>query len=203
MALTNAARDKLLTGGLSGTISHLGLAGPTGTELSGGSPAYARKAVTWTATAGTGIVDNTAALTFDVGGSTGTPVTVARVLLRAALSGGTDYGWFPVGGVTPFVATVDSGTDAFTSFAHGLPDGTNVYLEPVSGASLVTGVSQGTLYYTRNTSTNAFQVGVALTNPNITSSGEVWVLPCVPETFNSQGTYQFAIGDVDLYGLLL
>jgi hypothetical protein len=203
MALTNAGRDTLIASGLRSTITHLGLATPTGVELSGGSPAYARKAVSWTATGGTGIVDNTAQLDFDVGGTSGTPVTIGRVLLRGASSGGTDYGWFPVGGALPMLVTVDASNDTFTNFGHGLINGSQVFFEPVSGGSLPSGISQGTMYQVNNASTNAFQVLTGLATLNVTASGECYAIQCVPEVFNSQGTYSFATGDVDLYGLLM
>lgn len=60
-------------------------------EISGGSPAYARKAVTWEAVAGTetpGNVDMTAQPVFDVAGGT----TVAAVGYWTALTGGTFMG---------------------------------------------------------------------------------------------------------------
>lgn len=202
MALTPAGRDLQLVGFRS-TITHLGLANLSGTELTGGSPAYARKAVTWAALGGTGISDNTAQYDFDVGGTSGTPVTVGRVLLRGALSGGTDYGWYPVGGMSPFVVTADAATDTFTNYAHGLVNNNQVYFEPVSGGSLPTGLTQGTAYLVSNASTNAFQVLSGLSTLNVTLSGECFVQQVIPEVFNSQGQYSFAAGDVDLYGLLM
>lgn len=202
MALTNVGRDQILAG-IRTTITHLGLGNLAGTELSGGSPPYARQPVTWTALAGSGISDNTAQYDFDIGGTTGTPLTVARVLLRGALSGGVDYGWFPVGGVAPMIVIADAATETFTNYAHGLIAGSQVYFEPVSGGSLPGGLTQGTAYTVSNVSVNAFQVLSGLATVNITSSGECYAQQVVPEVFNSQGKYSFAVGDVDLYGLLM
>lgn len=71
---------------------HTGDPGTTGAnEVSGGSPAYARKAITWNAAAA-GALDNNANPVFDVPGST----TVSYVGLWSAASGGTFYGHFDV-----------------------------------------------------------------------------------------------------------
>lgn len=56
-------------------------------EISGGSPAYARKAITWNAAAA-GNLDNLANPVFDVPAG----VTVSHVGLWSAVSGGTFYG---------------------------------------------------------------------------------------------------------------
>jgi len=68
-------------------ITHIGLVDETGTEISGGSPAYARQAVTWT-TASDGTIRPNADLTFDIPAST----TVGGWRGYSALTAGTDYG---------------------------------------------------------------------------------------------------------------
>lgn len=71
---------------------HSGDPGSTGAnEISGGSPAYARKAITWNA-ASAGALDNNANPVFDVPAGT----TVSYVGLWSAASGGTYYGHFDV-----------------------------------------------------------------------------------------------------------
>ena len=59
----------------------------TGTEITGGSPAYARKAVTWV-DSGDGLIRPTADLTFDI--PAGADVTEWRGF--SAITAGTDYG---------------------------------------------------------------------------------------------------------------
>jgi len=59
----------------------------SGGEVTGGSPAYARKAITWNAASG-GNLDNNANPVFDVPGGT----TIRRVGFWSASSGGTYYG---------------------------------------------------------------------------------------------------------------
>ena len=56
-------------------------------EVSGGNPAYVRKAITWSSASG-GAIDSSNQPVFDVPGST----TVAYVGLWSASSGGTFYG---------------------------------------------------------------------------------------------------------------
>lgn len=59
----------------------------SGNEVTGGSPAYARKAVTWSAASG-GSVATSNSPVFDVPAGT----TVARVGLQSASTAGTYYG---------------------------------------------------------------------------------------------------------------
>jgi hypothetical protein len=67
---------------------HTGSPGTNGAnEVSGGSPAYARKAMTWNAASGGGL-DNSNAPVFDVPAGT----TVSHFGLWSASSGGTFYG---------------------------------------------------------------------------------------------------------------
>ena len=68
-------------------ITHIGLVNEAGTEISGGSPAYARQAVTWAAD-GDGVMRPNANLTFDIPAG----VTVGGWRGYSALTVGTDYG---------------------------------------------------------------------------------------------------------------
>ena len=68
-------------------ITHIGLVDGTGTELTGGDPAYARKAVTWTSASG-GTIRPDADLTFDIPEDT----TVGGWRGYSASTEGTDYG---------------------------------------------------------------------------------------------------------------
>jgi len=86
MAMTEAYRNAIADYGAS-LITYIGLVDETGTELSGGDPAYARQPVTWTA-ASDGIIRPSADLTFDVPAGT----TVGGWRGYSALTGGTDYG---------------------------------------------------------------------------------------------------------------
>jgi hypothetical protein len=89
MAITTAAREALaIDFGTDATYAALFTADPgsTGTasnEVSGGSPAYARKAITWTEGASDGSV--TASVTFDVPEET----TITHAAVCSASSGST------------------------------------------------------------------------------------------------------------------
>lgn len=91
MALSNAGKNVMLDAlGAVAVFASLHTADPGTTgasEVAGGSPAYARKAITWNASSG-GDLDNNANPTFDVPAST----TVAYFGLWSAASGGTFYG---------------------------------------------------------------------------------------------------------------
>jgi hypothetical protein len=91
MPLSTAAKNAMLDhlAGLAVFASlHTADPGATGTnEVSGGSPAYARKAITWNAAA-SGNLDNNANPVFDVPAGT----TVTHVGFWSAVSAGTWYG---------------------------------------------------------------------------------------------------------------
>lgn len=86
MAMTEGYRNAIADAG-GNLITHIGLVDETGTELSGGSPAYARKAVTWTSASG-GTIRPNADLVFDVPSG----ATVAGWRGYSASTGGTNYG---------------------------------------------------------------------------------------------------------------
>jgi hypothetical protein len=93
MALNDAAKNAMLDhfGTLASYVSlHTADPGSGGAaEVTGGTPAYARKTVTWNAATGANL-DNNANPVFDVPGST----TVTHCGLWSAATGGTFYGGF-------------------------------------------------------------------------------------------------------------
>lgn len=89
MAYENAAKNSMLDH-LGTEIGFVGLLDETDTEITGGSPAYARKAITWAA-AGASVQGEMAASNqpiFDVPAST----TVSKVIFMSLVTGGTKYG---------------------------------------------------------------------------------------------------------------
>ena len=86
MAMTEAYRNLVGNAGAA-VITHIGLVDETNTELTGGDPAYARQAVTPTATSA-GIWRPNADLTFNVPAAT----TVGGFRCFTALTAGTNYG---------------------------------------------------------------------------------------------------------------
>lgn len=201
MPLTDAGRNAQLDGlaAVAGFASlHSGDPSTTGAnELTGGSPAYARKAITYAAASG-GTRANSAALTFDIPAAT----TVTHVGFWSAVTAGTFYGWFPAGGFTPLAATLDATTDAFTSYAHGLANTNQVLVYDVQTAGLPTGFTEGTVYFVVSATTDTFQLsatsgGAAIT---VTTAAEVVVQRVLSEVFAAQGQYQVAIGALVLDG---
>ncbi len=95
-ALTTAGKNLVLDGGLPATLYAAlhNVDAPTDgtTELTGGSPAYARKALTWSAASGGSKAITTTLPTFDVPAGS----TVKSVALWSAVSGGTLYGYWDV-----------------------------------------------------------------------------------------------------------
>lgn len=92
MALTAAAINAMLNA-LGADITHFGLhtnavGSGSGSEVTGGSPAYARKAASWAAASGSSMAMTGSAPVFDIPSGT----TVARLGFWGALSGGTFYG---------------------------------------------------------------------------------------------------------------
>jgi hypothetical protein len=77
-----------LTGGVAFVSLHTADPGATGTsEVTGGSPAYARKAIAWTAAASSATA-NSAQIVFDVP----TSITIRFLGYWSASTGGTFYG---------------------------------------------------------------------------------------------------------------
>lgn len=85
MAMTEGYRNLIATAG-GAAITHIGLMDGA-SEITGGSPAYARQAVTWAA-ASAGTIRPNADLTFNIPAS----ATVDGWAGFTALTGGTSYG---------------------------------------------------------------------------------------------------------------
>jgi hypothetical protein len=195
----DAAKNDALSGGVGNAITHIGIATlsdpGTGTnanavEASGGSPAYARQAVTWAAAA-SGQRANSGTLTFDVPAG-----TYGFFLLMTALTGNTGNfrGYLPFTGGTDRkgFATVDAAdvtANALTSSAHGMSNTDRVMLFNVFAESLPTGLSEGTIYYVVGSTTDTFQVSLTSGGAavDITGIGEAFFQRVVPEVFASQG----------------
>lgn len=189
------ALDELAAGG----ITHVSVLDDTLTELTGGSPAYARDAATWDAAA-SGQKDNGAQLDWDV--PAGATIAAYGLASSLATGNGRDLGWLPNGGVAAFAAIVKTSatTDLIESDAHGLVNNDRVFLYDVLGAGLPTGLSELTLYHVINANTDDFQVsatqgGAAVA---ITGDGELMVQKVTVETFGAQGTHSVAAGSLVL-----
>ncbi len=213
MAFNNTTRNLCLDAldeSVTGAILYVGIhqvADPgtgltaTGTEATGGSPAYARKAVTWGA-ASAGQKSNTAALTFDVPAG-----TYGHFSLWSLVTGnsGSEYrGYIPFGGASAlkgfFSADPVLTTDNLFSVAHGMSDGDRVILYNVFSETLPTGtgLTAGAALYVVSSTANTFKVSTTSggTAIDITAvgGGEGYWQRVVPEVFAAQGQITVAIG---------
>lgn len=201
MPLATAGQNAMLTGGL-GNVAvfaslHTGDPSTTGAnEVTGGSPAYARKAITWN-TVGSGQRTNNGALAFDIPAAT----TVYWVGLWSALTTGTYYGAFPcqTTGAAPKAALVLSGdvtANTIECVSHGFSAGDRVTCYPVLAGSLPTGLTAGVVYYVIATglATDVLEVSTSSGGSavDITGEGPLMVQKVVPEVFAGQGTYTVA-----------
>lgn len=184
--LTTAARNSMLDG-FSGT--HLSLHSAysaTGlNELSGGTPAYARKAVTYGAAASEAKSATNQPL-FDVPAA-----SVVRFIGKwTAATAGTFLGMVAAGGAEkPF--SVDITTDVVKSLAHGFA---NNQLVVFYGGTPPGGLTEGTSYFVVTATTDTFQVsltqGGAAINLTSEPAYKCKVARIVEETFGGQGTYE-------------
>ena len=156
-------------------------------ETSGGSPAYARKQGTFASATG-GSKSLSSPQTFDVFGSVGTPVTLRFVGRWSAATAGTFLGCLPLGGTEKEYA-VDTATDVITCNAHGYADTTKIVF---TNGSAPAGLTEGTVYFVRDSTTNTFKVaatsgGAAIDLTAQPAAGSVVSL-IVEEIVTSQGT---------------
>lgn len=157
-------------------------------ELSGGSPAYAREAVTWSAASGSSKASASVAAAFNVPGGT----TVSFVGLWSASSGGTFAGMGPndAGTVYAFTAT-NASPGVFTAPGSSYAANDTVVVFPAAGATLPTGVTEGTIYYVVSPSTDTFELATSASGSgiNLSAAGAGIVQSVTSESFGAQGTF--------------
>lgn len=165
----------------------------TGTEATGGSPAYARLAVTLAASASSQ-KSNSGSLAFDVPAG-----TYSHFLLMNTLTGNTTsfLGAIPFGGSSAikgfFSVDTNLANDQLFSVSHGMSDGDRVQLYNVFGESLPTGtgLTAGALLYVVSSTSNTFKVsltsGGSAIDITATGGGEGYWQRVVPEVFAAQG----------------
>jgi hypothetical protein len=185
MSFTTAARNAML-GGFTGThLSAHTAYSTTGTnEVTGGTPAYARKSVTYGAAASEiRTASNTP--TFDIPAAT----TVRWIGMWDAVTAGNFLGMIANGG-TEQEFSVDLTANTVKIPAHGLVADQKIafYGDTVPG-----GLTEGTVYFVRPTiTTDTFQVGATAGGAAIdltTEPGRKCVMAViVEETFGAQGT---------------
>jgi len=178
-AAKNAAADAVAA-----LIAYLSLAdGPASTD----ELAVTRQGVAWTG-ADNGIAPMTGTEAFaDVPADS----DVAFVQFWSADEDGTYYGCVPAGSVAPVPFTAEADTDVFTADEHGLTDTQTVVVFDTLGAVLPTGLTEGTIYFVRDATTDTFKLaetsgGAAI---NISADGAGFVQKITVEHFTATGTY--------------
>ena len=169
----------------------------TGTnEVTGGSPAYARKAATWAA-ASSGSKATSASMVFDVPAST----TVRWVGFWDAVSAGNFLGMTPNGGGTPQAFVVpDISNDTLECVAHGYSNTNTVVVWAVPGDPLPTGLAEGTVYYVISATTDDLQLSATSGGSaiNITGIGAGLLQRLVEEAFGGQGSHTVTTATMSL-----
>jgi hypothetical protein len=191
MSLTIAAKNTMLNALTVDTASlHTAFPGLTGAnEVTGGSPAYARKAVTFASAAG-GSRALSAAVTFDV------PATTVRWF--GFWVSGTYVGYAANGG-TQLLFQIDVTNNLVRSTAHGQANGTKISF---FNSTVPTPLTEGTVYFIVNATTDTFQVsatsgGTAIT---LTGAGSGCALSTIVEdVYAAQGSHTLS---ADSYGLI-
>jgi hypothetical protein len=190
-ALMLDALDESATNGIKFLSLHTAYSATGTNEATGGSPAYARKAATWSAASGTSKA-LTSGVTFDVAAG-----TYSWLGGWDAITAGNLIGMWPLGGAAKRAFNVSDAADVtantIDSPAHGLVAGNSVVVWNDIGASLPTGLSEGTIYFVIATglTTDVFELSATLGGSaiDITANGDGAFQPIVPEVFAAQGQY--------------
>jgi hypothetical protein len=153
-------------------------------EVAGGSPAYARKAVTWAA-ASSGSKATSNAPVFDVPAAT----TVKWVGFSDAVTSGNGRACAP-NGASPKEFTVDATNNQILSLAHGYADTQKItFYGGTPPAPLV----EGTTYFVRDSTTDNFKVaatsGGSAIDLTAQATSDCVMSVIVEETFAAQGTF--------------
>lgn len=158
-------------------------------EITGGSPAYARKAVTFAAAA-SGSKASSNSQAFDVPAAT----TVRWIGGSTAVTAGSGRTVSPNGAV-PKEFLVDATADTIQCKAHGYADTTKIVFY---GGTAPGGLTAGTVYYVRDSATDTFKVAATSggTAIDLTSQAgtDCVVSVIVEEAFGAQGTFTLATG---------
>jgi hypothetical protein len=192
------ALDETATNGIKFWSLHTAFSATGTNEVTGGSPAYARKAAVYAAATGSPRhKDSSAGQTFDVPAT-----TVAWIGRWDAVTTGNFLGMGPAGGAARRqFGTTAAGVTANTidSPAHGFSAGNAVVFWAAAGAVLPSPLAEGTIYFVIATglTTDVFSVSTTLGGSavDLTTVGDGEVQLIVPETFAGQGQYNMT-GDI-------
>ena len=186
MPIPTTTKDNLLNGQTINKASlHTAFPGTTGAnEVTGGSPAYAQKAITMNASSG-GSRSLNAAVTFDV------PACTVKWI--GFWNSTAFVGCAPNGGATPKNFMAVPSTDLIQSTGHGWADTQKIVF---FNGTAPGGLTEGTTYFVRDATADTFKVaatsgGAAI---DITSSAGYQCVVCAitEDVYAAQGTHQLA-----------
>jgi hypothetical protein len=171
-------------------------------EVTGGSPAYARKQNTFPTFAG-GTQDNDTAILFDV------PATdvVGWGVWDASTAGNCfQTGWFSTVSNAILVPDADVAGNLIRSHEHTFAANDRVVFEVLEGLTVPAGLAVGpaTIYFVIATGLTADAFSVSTTQGgaavDITASGVAIVRKVVVTNFAAQGQFQINAGEFDVFG---
>lgn len=186
-SLDQVGGNKLLYGSL-----HTAYSASGANEVTGGSPAYARQALTW-ASAASNSKSLTGTYTWNVPAST----TVYWVGFWDAVTSGNFQGMAPCGNASAYAFTVPSSTSTFTAPGSAFTSNQQVVIVPTGGSTTPGGITIGNVYYVKSPSGDTFQLS-ASAGPgaavSISADGSGLIQSVTPEPFGSQGTFLLSAG---------
>lgn len=189
--LDQAGTSKLLYMSLHSAYSATGAS-----ELTGGSPAYARQAATWAA-AGSNSKALSGTYTWNVPASS----SVAFIGFWDAVTSGNFQGMFPdAAGASPFAFTAPSSTSVLLAPGSGYAANQTVVVFAPAGSALPTGLTGGVVYFTKSPSSDSTQLSATSggTAISLSSDGSGVIQACFVEVFASQGTFTLSSGSLAL-----
>lgn len=179
---------------------------PSATEAS--YTGYARVQVTattgWDAPSDTAVtggrrIRNAGAITF--GQNTGASQDVVALSVWTASTGGSRRWVVTLDDDPPVVGTAST-SDTITAYAHGLAADQRVYVLAFPGATLPTGLTEGTAYFVRATGLTTDTFTLSLTSGgaavDITANGAAMFIPYKAQAIGTNVTPQFAAQALEL-----
>jgi hypothetical protein len=183
MYSTNARNTMLDAIGTTHLSLHTAYSSSGASEVTGGSPAYARKAISFSAASG-GSKANSTTPTFDVP----TATTVRFIGMWDAVTAGNFKGMVANGG-SEFEFYVDVTNDKILKVAHGFSNTQKIVFYNGTAPG---GLTEGTVYFVVGATTDDFQVaatsGGAAINLTSQAADSVVCSAIVEEVYGAQGT---------------
>ena len=167
----------------------------TGTnELAGGSPAYARVAVTWSSASGE---SKSLSGTYNLNVPAST--TVEYIGFWDASTSGNFQGMFPnAAGANAYAFAAPSATGVLLAPGSGYSANQTVAVFASPGSTLPSGLTAGTVYYVKSPSTDSFSLSATNGGSAISLStdGSGIIQAIAVEVFASQGVFTITAGSL-------